>query len=103
MVYVQDVAAANVAASGCPLPPAAGIDARAWNIGTGLETSVNRLAELLAAAAGRRPTIRHAPERRGELRRSALAVDKAARELGWRPRTALPDGIAITLRSFAKD
>jgi UDP-glucose 4-epimerase len=103
MVYVQDVAAANLAASDRPLPPVAGIDARAWNIGTGIETAVNRLAELLAAAAGCRPTIRHAPERRGELRRSALAVDKAARELGWRPRTALPDGLRITLRSFAGD
>jgi UDP-glucose 4-epimerase len=103
MVYVQDVAAANLAASDRPLPPVAGIDARAWNIGTGIETAVNRLAELLAAAAGCGPTIRHAPERRGELRRSALAVDKAARELGWRPHTALPDGLRITLRSFAED
>jgi UDP-glucose 4-epimerase len=103
MVYVQDVAAANLAAGDRPLPPVAGIDARAWNIGTGIETSVNRLAELLAAAAGCRPTIRHAPERRGELRRSALAVDKAARELGWRPRTALPDGLRSTLRSLAED
>jgi UDP-glucose 4-epimerase len=103
MVYVQDVAAANLAASDRPLPPVPGIDARAWNIGTGIETSVNRLAEQLAAAAGCRPTVCHAPERRGELRRSALAVDKAVRELGWRPRTALPDGLGITLRSLAED
>ena len=103
MVYVKDVAAANLAASDRPLPPLDGLDARAWNIGTGIETSVKRLAELLAAAAGRRPTIRYAPERPGELRRSALAVEKAAHELGWAPRTGLADGLALTLRSFGED
>ena len=103
MVYVKDVAAANLAASDRPLPPPEGLDTRAWNIGTGVETSVKRLAELLAAAAGRRPAIRYAPERPGELRRSALAVEKAARELGWAPRTGLGDGLAVTLRSFGED
>jgi len=103
MVYVKDVAAANLAASDRPLPPLDGLDARAWNIGTGIETSVKRLAELLAAAAGRRPTIRHAPERPGELRRSALAVGKAAHELGWAPRTGLADGLGVTVRSFGED
>ena len=103
MVYVKDVAAANLAASDRPLPPLDGLDARAWNIGTGIETSVKRLAELLAAAAGRRPTIRYAPERPGELRRSALAVEKAAHELGWAPRTGLADGLGLTLRSFGED
>ncbi|MGH7701065.1 MAG: NAD-dependent epimerase/dehydratase family protein, partial [Gemmatimonadales bacterium] len=55
MVFVGDVAEANVAAATCALPPLDAVDARAWNIGTGVETSVNRLAELLAAAAGRTP------------------------------------------------
>jgi len=103
MVYVKDVAAANLAASDRPLPPPEGLDTRAWNIGTGVETSVKRLAELLAAAAGRRPPIRYAPERPGELRRSALAVEKAGRELGWAPRTGLADGLGVTLRSLAED
>lgn len=103
MVFVGDVAEANLAAASCALPPLEGLDARAWNIGTGVETSVNRLAELLARAAGRTPELRHAPERPGELRRSALRVDRAARELGWRPRTALPRGIELTLRWLAED
>ena len=103
MVYVKDVAAANLAASDRPLPPPEGLDTRAWNIGTGVETSVKRLAELLAAAAGRRPPIRYAPERPGELRRSALAVEKAGHELGWAPRTGLADGLGVTLRSLAED
>lgn len=103
MVYVGDVAAANVLASRHSVAPLAGIDARAFNIGTGIETSVNRLAERLAAAAGRQPEIRHAPARAGELLRSALDVSKAARELKWRPQVSLDAGLTSTVRWFAED
>jgi UDP-glucose 4-epimerase len=98
LVYVEDVAAANLAASERPLEGLTSIDARAFNIGTGVETSVNRLAELLAKAGGSQTAVRHAPARAGELLRSALDVRKAERGLGWRPRVALPEGLARTLR-----
>jgi UDP-glucose 4-epimerase len=103
MVYVKDVAAANLAATRRPLPPLTDLDARAFNIGTGIETSVNGLAAGLAAAAGRAPEIRHAPARAGELRRNVLAVDKAARLLGWRPQMTLAEGLQLTLRSVVED
>jgi len=103
MVYVKDVAAANLAASRRPLPRLTDLDARAFNIGTGIETSVNELAAGLAAAAGRMPEIRHAPARPGELRRNVLAVDKAARLLGWRPQVTLAEGLQLTLRSVVED
>jgi UDP-glucose 4-epimerase len=103
MVFVADVADANMLASSKPLPPLRTLDDRAYNIGTSVETSVNRLATLLGEAAGRTPEISHAPERAGELRRSALRVDKAARELGWRPRTSLPEGLRATVRWLAED
>jgi UDP-glucose 4-epimerase len=98
LVYVEDVAAANVLAAERPLPPLTSLDARAYNIGTGVETSVNRLAELIGAAAGRASEILHAPARAGEILRSALDVGKAARELGWRPQVPLPEGLARTVR-----
>jgi UDP-glucose 4-epimerase len=97
-VYVEDVAAANLLAAERPLPALSSLDARAYNIGTGVETSVNRLAELLATAAGRSAEIRRAPARAGEILRSALDVHKAERELGWRPQVPLPEGLARTLR-----
>ncbi len=103
MVYVKDVAAANLAASERPLPPVVDLDSRAFNIGTGIETSVNQLAAALAAAAGRPAEIRRAAGRPGELRRNVLAVDKAARALGWRPRTTLAEGLQLTLRAVAED
>jgi UDP-glucose 4-epimerase len=62
------------------------------NIGTGIETSVNELYATMAAAAAVDAPAAHAPARQGELARSALAVDLAAAELGWRPQVALTDG-----------
>jgi UDP-glucose 4-epimerase len=100
MVFVQDVVAANLAASDVALPPVDGVDGRAFNVGTGVETSVNELAATLVAIEGRALAIRHAPERPGELRRNALAVDKAAHWLRWRASVAIAEGLSRTLQSF---
>ena len=100
MVFVQDVVEANLAASQVALPSADGVDGRAFNIGTGIETSVNDLAATLVTIGGRRVEIRHAAERPGELRRNALAVDKAAQGLGWRALVPVGDGLRRTLQSF---
>lgn len=102
LVYVEDVAAANLLAAGHPMPALQSLDSRAFNIGTGIETSVNRLAELIATAAGRPSEVRRAPARAGEIQRSALEVTKAGRELGWRPRVPLPEGLARTMRWIAE-
>ncbi|MGH7567690.1 MAG: NAD-dependent epimerase/dehydratase family protein [Gemmatimonadales bacterium] len=102
-VYVADVAAANLAAAGWAAPPLRDVDSRALNIGTAVATSVNGLVGQLAEVAGRRPSARHAPERAGELRHSQLAVGKVARELNWRPSTALAAGLRATLDWLAGD
>lgn len=99
MVYVEDVARANIAATRCAAPPVASLDRCAYNIGTGVQTTVNRLAELIVANAGGAPVaIRHGPSKAGEIRYSALSADKAARELGWQPARSLDAGICATLR-----
>ena len=103
MIYVTDVDGANLAATGCALPRRGAFEGCAYNIGTGVETSVNRLAALISEIVGRSPVIRHAPERRGEIRRNALTADRAARDLTWRPETPLIDGLRQTVDSLAQD
>jgi UDP-glucose 4-epimerase len=90
-VYVDDVVEAFVRATG----PAA--DGMRLNVGTGQETSVSHLYRLIAAAVGRSdpPVMRSA--RPGDLRRVALDSAAAHRVLGWRARTALPDGLVRTI------
>jgi UDP-glucose 4-epimerase len=67
------------------------------NIGTGLESSVNQLYQLMGGAAGFRGPPAYGPPRVGDLRRNALDVSLAADELGWRPWTVLEDGLGQTV------
>ena len=101
-VFVGDVARANLAAVTKPLPSAGGVDTRAFNIGTSRETSVLELARVLADVAHFAAPVEHAAARPGELQRSAIRVDRAARWLGWTPGVALREGLARTYDWFAK-
>jgi UDP-glucose 4-epimerase len=94
-VYVGDVVAANLRLAEAPLPRATGLDARGFNVGTGRETSVLELAELLMEAAGERPGLVHEAARAGELRHSSLDASRL-RALGWQPDTPLPEGLRRT-------
>jgi UDP-glucose 4-epimerase len=85
-VYVGDVADAFLAAA---TSRTAGI----WNVGTGTETSVLDLIDLIGAASGQAVEPVFAPARAGELPRSALDVTRAEADLGWRAATPISDGI----------
>lgn len=102
-VFVEDVAHANYLAANKQLPPAGPLDSRSFNIGTGVETSVLELAELIRDASGATPRVEHAPERAGEVRRSVLLATRAQNVLGWTPRTSIADGIAKTYKWFAAE
>jgi UDP-glucose 4-epimerase len=95
-VFVADVARANVlATAAAPVPPRA-LDDLAVNVGTGTETDVNQLAATMMRAAGVEVPVEHAQARPGELQRSAVAVSRAAKLLGWRPEVPLAEGLRRT-------
>lgn len=85
-VYVGDAVAAFLAAADQRMPGT-------WNVGTGVEVSVLELAKVIADVTGKPVEPALAAPRPGELQRSALAVDRAWRDLGWRAKTTLADGI----------
>jgi UDP-glucose 4-epimerase len=70
------------------------------NIGTGVETSVQQLYDVMAKLTGFKETAQYAPPRVGELQRSALDFGRAELHLGWKPFTALEEGTARTLEHF---
>jgi UDP-glucose 4-epimerase len=86
LVYVSDVAAAFVAASERDVPGP-------YNIGTGEETSVLELVELLGLEA------RFVPARPGEVKRSVLDPDAARELLGWSAQVSLAAGLERTMRA----
>ncbi len=100
-VHVKDVAAANAAAATVALPPIGKLDARAMNIGTGVETDVLTLAETLRAVSGRAADIEFAPARPGEQLRSAVSIGKVQKLLGWKPERSLEAGLKETFEFFS--
>ena len=91
-VYVGDVAEAVAAAiergsSGT------------YNIGTGIPTSVDQIIAAMTSLLGPPAGVTHAPARGGELQRSCLDCSKAARDLGWAPKTSLGEGLRLTAAS----
>ena len=101
-VFVKDVARANLAAATVDLPAPGKLDARGFNIGTGVETSVVALAAALQKSAGSNVAVHYAPARPGEQQRSAVSIAKAGRQLGWTPTVALHDGLEETFSFFAE-
>ena len=93
-VYVEDVARANVLALEGDAPSGA------YNVGTGIETSVNELYETLREASGRDLPPAHGPAKPGEQLRSSVDPTAVARALGWRPKTDLAAGLRRTLSFF---
>ena len=100
-VYVGDVARAVWLAATKPLPQKEKLDARAFNIGTGVGTSVLEIAKGLQEAAGTNAPIEFAPHRPGEQQESFVDVRKAKAQLGWVPEVALPEGLAKSYQWFA--
>jgi UDP-glucose 4-epimerase len=100
-VYVGDVAAAVLAAATRPLPAVGPLSARAFNVGTGVGSSVLDLARVIGEVAGRPATVVFAPKRAGELDRSELDASKAARLFDWRADVTLAAGLRRTYEWFA--
>ena len=92
-VYVGDVVRANVLALGF-----AGTDA--FNVGTGLESDVNRLYHVLKRATGASFDEKHGEAKMGEQMRSVLTHEKITRVLGWRPEVSLEEGLDRTVKHF---
>jgi UDP-glucose 4-epimerase len=82
---------------------AGGRDGGVYNVGTGVETSINGLHELCRSVVGRGGPPQHAAARAGDARRSVLDVSRAAAELGWRPELDLEAGLRATWEATRED
>jgi UDP-glucose 4-epimerase len=94
-IYVDDVARANVLAVTTDLR---GI----YNVGTGVETSVNTLYTALAAHTSAPLTARHEAPKAGEQRRSVLDCRKLQAVTDWAPTVCFDEGLRRTVTYFAE-
>ena len=91
-IYVGDVVRGVLAAA----DHAGGI----YNIGTGIETSVNELHAVCRRVTGIDREPEYAEARPGEIERSVIDPALAVRELGWRAEQSLEDGLRLTWKSL---
>jgi UDP-glucose 4-epimerase len=88
-VYVDDVARANV------LALASDASDEVFNVGTGVETSLNQLAELLSQVMGVYIAPEYGPERSvNAVPRRLSSTDKAQRLLGFTASITLEEGLS---------
>jgi UDP-glucose 4-epimerase len=87
-VYVGDVVAAVLAA--------AGHEGGTFNVGTGVETSINELHAACRRVTGDDREPRYEPPRPGDIRRSVTDPSLAAHDLGWKAAQSLDEGLALT-------
>ena len=74
-----------------------------FNVGTGVETSVLDLGRMVGEACGRPFEPEMTAPRPGEVQRIAIESSKAERELGWKARTSLEEGLKKTAEAFAAE
>ena len=94
-VFVEDVVRAN-------LLSISGKEGT-YNIGTGIETSVNQLLEFFSRITGNTLKAEYAPARKGEVSRIALGCEKAKKELGFVPEVLLEEGLRRTIEWYKKN
>jgi UDP-glucose 4-epimerase len=95
-VYVGDIVEALLAAGESRVTGT-------LNTGTGTETSVLELGRMIGEACDRPFEPQMAPPRPGEVQRIAIDSERAERDLGWKARTSLEEGLRRTAEAFAND
>jgi dTDP-glucose 4,6-dehydratase len=73
-----------------------------YHVGTGVERSIEEIADGVLAALGKPATLKQiVPDRPGHDRRYALNWSKIRRELGWSPTIEFSPGLADTVQWYA--
>ena len=95
-VYVGDVVEANI------LAIAENRTDSIFNIGTGIETSINQIVHHLEGIIDTSVEVKHGTPKSGEQQRSVIGYTKAKDVLHWEPGFSLVSGLEETCEYFKK-
>ncbi|MFH1424473.1 MAG: NAD-dependent epimerase/dehydratase family protein [archaeon] len=85
-IYVEDIV------NGCILALEKG-KRGVYNIGTGIETSLNELIETMGKVTGKKPDVKLGEHLEGDIQRSVADIIKIKKDLGFEPKYSLEDGL----------
>jgi dTDP-glucose 4,6-dehydratase len=75
-----------------------GREGETYNVGSGVERSIEQIADLVLELTESPPSLKTiVPDRPGHDRRYLLDSTKLRRELGWQPQIAFEDGLRDTV------
>ena len=92
-VFVDDVVEANLAMMGQETQGT-------FNVGTGVETSINDLFRILVQHTGSNCKEVHGPAKKGEQARSVIDNTKLRQEVSWEAKADLSEGLKKTVDYF---
>lgn len=93
-VHADDVCRAIVLALGCDTCSGA------YNVGSGRGYSIREIIDLIEDLVGYRLDVSFDDARSFDVPVNILDIDKAKRELGWRPKVGLRDGVAALMEDM---
>lgn len=70
------------------------------NIGTGIQTNVNKIFRILNNLTGKKAKEVHGEAKTGEQKTSCLSIKRAKKILGWEPKVELEEGLKRTVEYF---
>ena len=79
-----------------------GREGETYNVGSGVERSIEEIANLALGLTGKPESLKTiVPDRPGHDRRYLLDSTKLRRELGWEPEVSFEDGLRATVEWYA--
>jgi UDP-glucose 4-epimerase len=91
-IYVNDVVRANLLALSAK-------PGEAFNVGTGVVTSMLSLIDTLSRITGKKYNPSFAPERKNDIRYSCADTEKAEKILGFKAETTIEEGLRRTIEA----
>lgn len=97
-IYAKDIAKANILALTCKNPNLI------YSLGTGKETSILKLTDIISTILKVKPNIIFTPERLGDIQKSRISginLYKTKKDLIWKVETSLIEGLKLTCKYYA--
>ncbi len=91
--YIDDIVAGVIAAIERPPVPHEGAPHRLYNLGNRRSESLMRMIALIETACGRKADIEFAPMQPGDVKETYADIEESSRDLGFKPATAIDEGI----------
>ena len=94
--YVDDVVKANLLAIGKG-------NREIYNIGSGAKISINELAQKILKITASKSKVIHVESQKGDVSHTWANIDKAEKELGWKPKVNFDRGLMMYLEEIRRE